>query len=378
MMRIVLFITGLTLFVSGAYFYSPDNPWLCIPGLSAIIAVFPINPYLILISIGLIIVGGGFYFFEPDNLWLSGFGGLLIIIGIVFYSNKTLRDNCIGAFQLWWNSTPQSKKVDEFSLNVAEATEENKSFIDGYAFYRQGKFNEAKICFQNQIDNYPNSSEAKVSQAQLCFMSAIPPSSNFAVITLAMFVSFVFRDKPTSFDSALELADFIAYGAIGVITIYWIYYSFRWPNVFEARARLGSAIAWLWFIGFSTVIIGILEASNVIDVGRTFLPNAPNREASDTAVMLVAGFILAIMAYMTTKISPFIDMIILFLASIIWAADTASMLSIVVFAQWVPTLKLGVPIYTSSILHLIALNAVIKGIGSSRALDCLGKVKVGV
>lgn len=364
-MRFIILATGIALLIGGAYFYKPDNPWLCIPGQILIISSFSL-PLAVLTSIlGLALLVDGYYFFGLNNPWLYGLGGFVIISGI-FYSRRFLRDS----FVIIFNSTLRHKIPDEFPVNLTEATEVNKSLVDGYALYKQGKFDDAKLCFQNQIDNYRNSSEARIAQVQLHFMSTKPASSN-VVMLFGLYVYMVFKQNEyESFERAVEGANYIGYMMIALVTLYWIYYYFRWPNVSEANKNLGSAISWLWFISTMTLLIGALDISSVVNVRSAYGLDGSRGEINDSIIMLLSGLVMAVMAYLTAKAQPFIGMIALFFAAIIYAYDTGYVLSLIALSRYV---KLNGTIYISAIIHVMALYSITKAIGACRALDLLVK-----
>ena len=135
-----------------------------------------------------------------------------------------------------------------------------------------------------------------------------------------------------------------------------------------------SAIAWLIYVGLSTLIVAILELTHVININDMYIQNSPIRSNNQALLMLIIGFIILLAAYFAIKAPPLWCMLILFIVTIIWTYDTGNVLSVVFLSFVTSSVKIEIPMYASALLHMIALNSITKGIGACRGLRVLSAV----
>ncbi|PZN83007.1 MAG: hypothetical protein DM484_05515 [Candidatus Methylumidiphilus alinenensis] len=254
------------------------------------------------------------------------------------------------------------EKLTENSL-LNEINEEN-IFKTACETYIQGKYDIARKLFQKQVDINNNSDEAIISKAQLYFIKSNPQNTIYYLSwfwCLVLFNYFINHD-----------AGFIFFAVI-IQSIFWIYCSFRWPSVFQAKKTLSVAIGWLWFIGLSTTIIGILELSHITNINNTYITNSTPSDTNENLVTLGFGFIMLLLAYLTAKTTYLQGIYILFIATIIWTYDSASVLQLLALSFISSDVKLGIPIYGSALVHIVALKSIIQGIGACRGLAVLSE-----
>lgn len=91
---------------------------------------------------------------------------------------------------------------------------------------------------------------------------------------------------------------------------------------------------------------------------------------------LAIGLIVLLTAYLTAKVPPLFGIFILLIATIIWTYDTGYVLSSVVLSFVSSEVKVGIPMYASAILHLIALKSIIQGIGACRVMAVMNATNI--
>ena len=274
---------------------------------------------------------------------------------------------------------PTKLNIEKNALSDAEndlldTLSEDKFFDTACNAYIEGKYDFARKLFQRQVDISPQTDESKISQAQLFFLKKNPPTTNYtAIIWGSAIVQFIFKKNTNGViyaDNIILLCLFV----VSIQSIYWIYYSFRWPCVFRVMQTHRSAIAWLIYVGLSTLIVAILELTHVININDMYIQNSPISSNNQALLMLIIGFIILLAAYFAIKAPPLWCMLILFIVTIIWTYDTGNVLSVVFLSFVTSSVKIEIPMYASALLHMIALNSITKGIGACRGLRVLSAV----
>lgn len=257
------------------------------------------------------------------------------------------------------------KTLSQLSRDVIKDTLTTRKDVFGNACaaYMQGKYKKARSLFQRQLQYSASTDEGKLSRVQLLFLKSDPSTTNVATIVFTIVLFSLFKDHSPG------IVIFSAYFAIGIATLYWMYRSFRWPIVFQAKKQLGAAIGWLIFVGASTILFSLLAIAGVLDITSVFPGSPPSIE--ENFMLLFAGSVFLVTALLANRLSPLVCMFALTLLAIVLAITTAPVFSLCALSAFAGKFELAVPLCGNSVIKLMALYSVSQGIGACRALDAL-------
>ncbi|EGV16142.1 tol-pal system YbgF family protein [Thiocapsa marina] len=233
--------------------------------------------------------------------------------------------------------------------------------------YAEGNYDEARRLFREQVDEKPDSDLGKAAKVQLRFLGA-NPLPWLPVWPIALIGILFFSNAPRGVYLAPSIPDLYRLGpywVVGILTLYWLIHSFVWPTVFDASQRFASAVGWLWFIGISTLIIGLLEAAQIIAL--------LDLAQEDVVYIIATGAVVLLVALAAGRAPPLVGLMILIFASLAWAVDTALVLSIVAVSFVSSHVAVEPVFYGWAVVHLIALSSLLRGVGGARALYALSR-----
>ncbi len=282
-------------------------------------------------------------------------------------------------------SQTSNSSADSGARNEEETKEEqleNGSFSTACETYNKGDYAEAKEIFQRVASEDPDSESGRISRAQLEFLKTDPMPwfhkwMAYAVVgfLVAMNTSnkvssnrfFLSAQEATSrIQASYERTLNILYFMMGALALYWIINSIRWPIVFQAEQRYSRALGWLWFIGISTTIAGILGVLNVLNVFGL--------QHDELIIQGVVGLAVLMAAFITSKTDSRVGLAVFAIVSLAWALDMAPVLGGIAYSKYLQT-EIGFFGYVWAIVHLIGLSELARGVGGARGLHALTKLK---